>query len=264
VKFSFSAICELRRSRLSLQTSPFLIVMLAAMFGVSAPASDSSEIVAIAPPALAFARYIAALNQPSPFTESGPVRVDIDASLPGLGKQASMSAIRDTAASERGQYQILQLEGDPTAKREVIARYLSAQRQAERLPLSSTLITPVNYKFRYTGSTQALGTHLYVFQITPRKKRIGLIQGQIWIDPITGIAVHEAGHFVKRPSVFLSRIDITRDTILCDGLPYIRVTHTAIQTRLHALRAELTITERRLRAPDQPVASQFGSERGRP
>ncbi len=97
-----------------------------------------------------------------------------------------------------------------------------------------------------------------------RKKRIGLIQGQIWIDPITGIAVHEAGHFVRRPSVFLSRIDITRDTTLCDGLPYIRVTHTAIQTRLRALRAELTITERRLRAPGQAVASQLRSDAGRP
>ncbi len=203
MKFSFLAVCELWRSRRSLQTSPLLIVLLAAMFGVTARASDSSEIVSIAPPALAFARYVASLNQRSPFTESGPVRVHIDASLPGLGKQASMSAIRDTAASERSEYQILQLEGDATVKREVIARYLSAQTQAEALPLSSTLIIPENYKFRYTGSTQALGTLLYVFQITPRKKRIGLIQGQIWIDPVTGIAVHEAGHFVKRPSVFL-------------------------------------------------------------
>lgn len=175
-----------------LQTSPLLIVLLTATFDANAPASDSSEIVSIAPPALAFARYVASLNQRSPFTESGPIRVDIDASLPGLGKQAFMSAIRDTAPSERSQYKVLQLEGDPTVKREVIARYLSAQTQVDALPLSSTVITPANYKFRYIGSTQVFGTHLYVFQITPRKKRIGLIQGQIWIDPITGIAVHEA------------------------------------------------------------------------
>ena len=175
-----------------------------------------------------------------------------------------MSAIRDTAPSERSQYKVLQLRGDPMVKREVIARYLSAQTQAEALPLSSTVITPANYKFRYTGSTQVLGTHLYVFQITPRKKRIGLIQGQIWIDPITGIAVHEAGHLVKRPSAFLRRVEITRDTFLCDGRPYIRVTHTTIKMPLRALRAELTITERRLGAPDPAGPSQFGSEKGRP
>jgi hypothetical protein len=247
-----------------LKTSPLLILLLAAMSSANAPASDSSEIVSIAPPALAFARYVASLNQRSPFTESEPVRVDIDASLPALGKQASMSAIRDTAASERSQYKVLQLKGDPTVKREVIARYLSAQTQAEALPLSSTVVTPANYKFRYTGLTQVLGTNLYVFQITPRKRRIGLIQGQIWIDPITGIAVHEAGHFVKSPSAFLRRIEITRDTTLCDGLPYIRVTHTAIQTPLRALRAELTITEQPLRPPGPLVTSKSGSEKGTP
>jgi hypothetical protein len=247
-----------------LQTSPLLIVLLTATFRANAPAADSSEIVSIDPPALAFARYVASLNQRSPFTESGPIRVDIDASLPALNKQASMSAIRDSAPCARSQYRVLQLRGDPMVRREVIARYLSTQTKAEALPLSSTAITPANYKFRYIGSTQVLGTHLYVFQITPRKKRIGVIQGQIWIDPLNGIAVHEAGHFVKRPSVFIRRIEITRDTTLCHGLPYIRVTHTAIQTRLRALRAELTVTERRLRAPDPAVPSQSGSEEGRP
>lgn len=39
-------------------------------------------------------------------------------------------------------------------ERDVIARYLSVQTQAEALPLSSIVITPANYKFRYTGSTQ--------------------------------------------------------------------------------------------------------------
>ena len=240
---------------------PLLTALLAATFSANAAVNDSSEIVSIAPPALAFGRYVASLNQRNPFTESGPIRVDIDASLPGLRKQASISAIRDTVRSERSQYKVLELKGDPMVERDVIARYLSAQTQAEALPLSSTVITPANYKFRYTGSTQVLGAHLYVFRITPRKKRIGLIQGEIWIDPITGIAVHEAGCFVKRPSVFLRRIEITRDTTLCNGLPYIRVTHATIRTPLGAFRAELTITERRLRAPDPEVPSQFGSEK---
>lgn len=231
---------------------PILTVLLAVTFGANAPANDSSEIVSIAPPALAFARYVASLNQRNSFTESGPIRVDINASLPGLGKQASISSIRDIASSERSQYKVLQLKGDPMVEREVIARYLSAQTQAEALPLSSTIITPANYKFRYIGSTRVLRKQLYVFQITPRKKRIGLIRGEIWIDPITGIAVHEAGRFVKRPSVFLRRIEITRDLTLCNGLPFLRVTHATIRTPLRAFRAELTITERRL-MPDPVV-----------
>ena len=262
MKFTCLPIHGLWPSCLSLQTSPLVIVLLAAMFGVNARAGDSSEIVSIDPPALAFARYIASLNLRNPFTESGPVRVKIDASLPGFDKQASISAIRDSGASERSEYHVIQIEGDPMVKHEVIARYLSAQTQAEALPLSSTLINPANYKFRYAGSTQAFGTLLYVFQISPRKKRIGLIQGQIWIDPSSGVAVREAGHFVKTPSVFLRRIDVVRDTTLRDGLAYVRITHTAIETRRRVLRAELTITEQSVTASDERATSQlFSGER---
>lgn len=253
--------CEPRRSRLSLRTSlPLVMALLAVMSSVNARASDSAEILSIAPPALAFAHYIAFLNQRSPFTESGPVAVEIDASLPGLGKQACLSAIRETGASERSEYQVLQLEGDSMVKHEVIARYLSAQVQAEALPLSSALITPANYKFHYVGSIHALGTLLYVFQVSPRKKRVGLMQGQLWIDPVTGVAVHQAGHSVKTPSILLHRIDITRDTSLRDGFPYIRITHAVVDTRLPVGRAELTITERPLRAPDREAALQLTRE----
>jgi hypothetical protein len=224
---------------------------------VNARASDSAQILSISPAALAFARYISFLNQRNPFTESGAVAVEIDASLPGLGKQAYFSAIRETGASERSQYRELHIEGDSMVKREVIARYLSAEAQAEELPLSSTLIAPSNYKFRYAGSIQNLGKLLYVFNISPRKKCVGLIRGQIWIDFVTGVPVHEAGHFVKTPSVFLRRIDMACDTTLRDGLPYFRITHVAIETRLRAGGAELTITERPLKAPDREAALQL-------
>jgi hypothetical protein len=149
-------------------------------------------------------------------------------------------------------------------KQEVIARYLSAQAQAEARPLSSSLITPANYKFHYAGSIETLGTLLYVFQISPRKKRAGLIKGQLWIDPVTGVPVHQAGHFVKKPSVLVRRIDITRDTSLRDGFPYIRSTHAVVHMRLPIGRAELTITERPLKVPDEEGASQLPEEKGKP
>jgi hypothetical protein len=266
VDFTFTTSSKpLRPSRLSLRTSLLLVMaLLTVMSPVNARVSDSTEILSISPPARAFGRYIAFLNQRSPFTESGPVAIEIDASLPALGKQACLSGIRETGASERSEYQELHIEGDSMVKREVIARYLSAQAQAEGLPLSSTLITPANYKFHYAGSIHSLGTLLYVFQVSPRKNRVGLIQGQIWIDPVTGVAVHQAGHYVKMPSVFLHRIEVVRDTTLRDGFSYIRTTHMAIQTRRRALRVELTITERPLRAPDGETASQLTKGEGKP
>ncbi len=61
---------------------------------------------------------------------------------------------------------------------------------------------------------------------------------------------------MKRPSVFIRRIEVVRDTKLRDGLPYTRITHVAIETRLVG-RAELTITEGPSQAADSQVARQL-------
>jgi hypothetical protein len=105
------------------------------------------------------------------------------------------------------------------------------------------------------------GAAAYGFQISPKKKRVGLIQGQIWIDSATGIAVHQAGRFVKQPSVFIRRVEVKRDMSLRDGLPYARVTHVSIDTRLVG-RAELTITERPWDSEDRVVAQQIAAAGG--
>jgi len=212
-------------------------------------------------PALAFGKYLASLQERNPFTESGPVGMEIEASLPGLAKEGRMLAVRQTGASERTEYNVIQFDGDSTVKQQVIARYLAAEEQAEALPYSTVAVTPTNYKFRYVGSVVNNGTTVCAFQIVPKKKRTGLIRGQIWIDSATGIPVHQAGRFVKRPSVFIRKIEVTRDTNLRDGPPYTRVTHVFIETRLVG-RAELTITERAVQAADPEVAQQLITQRG--
>jgi len=212
-------------------------------------------------PGLAFGRYLASIQERNPFTESGPIGVEIEASLPGLAKQGSMLAVRQTGASERSEYRVIRLDGDSTVKHQVIARYLAAEEQAEGLPYSSTAVTPANYKFYYVGSLGTSGAAVYIFQIAPKKKRDGLIRGQIWIDSATGIAVHQAGRFVKRPSVFIRRIEVARDTNLRDGLPYTRVTHVAIDIRLVG-RAELTVTEGPVQTTDQEAARQLITQQG--
>jgi hypothetical protein len=205
---------------------------------------------------MAFGRYLAWLHERNPFTDGGPIAVEIEASLPSRGKRGHLLAIRQIGASERSEYLVLRVEGDSTVKQQVIARYLAAQEQAEALPYSSVAITPGNYRFRYASSIDTDGTIVYVFQITPKKKRVGLIQGELWIDSATGIGVRQVGVFVKRPSVFIRRIEILRDTNLDDRLPSVRVTHVSIETRMVG-RAELTITERALVTADREAASHY-------
>jgi hypothetical protein len=231
-----------------------LFVLFALLFVATGYGQESSPVAGVvldeSGPALAFGRYLASIQERNAFTESGPIAMEIDASLPGLDKRGSMLAVRQTGASERSEYSAMKFDGDSTVKQQVIARYLAAQEQAEELPYSSTAVTPANYKFRYAGSLVTDGSAVYIFQITPKKKRAGLIRGQIWIDSATGIAVRQTGRFVKRPSVLIRRIEVARDTTLRDGLSYSRVTHIAIDIRLIG-RAELTITESPLLTMDR-------------
>jgi hypothetical protein len=237
-------------------TAPPRIVGLLALFGLLIPIKALAETSAMIDPAssagLAFARYIASIQERNPFTESGPVAVAIEASMPGLYKETRFIAIRETSESERSEYRVLGVEGDAIVAQEVIARYLLVEEQLEDLPSSSVAITPANYKFHYKGEVGTGSALAYVYLITPKKKRDGLIQGQLWIDSATGAAILQAGRFVKTPYPFLGSMNVVRDTELLDGSPRTRVTHVTLETP-HAGRGELTITEVPLtRAAEEP------------
>src|SRR5579862_5975990 len=190
----------------------FAFLALLSLIPGEAPARDLYVAPPASPQILAFARYIAAIQERNPFTESGPVLVQIEASLPGLYKQSRLLAIGQTGESERSEYNVLEIEGDATVTQEVIARYLAMQDQLENLPLSAIAITPANYKFHYLGEVGTEGSKsAYVYKIVPKKKRDGLIQGQLWIDSVTGAAVLQTGYFVKTPSAFVGRIEVVRD-----------------------------------------------------
>jgi hypothetical protein len=136
-------------------------------------------------------------------------------------------------------------------RQQVIARYLTAEVKAASIPTSSVAITPANYKFRYQGSYQSGAVKAYIYRITPRKKREGLIQGDLWIDAETGTAIRQSGYLVKRPSVFVKRVDVRRETHLRDGIADMRITHLTVDTRLVG-KGELTINERPCSADSAP------------
>jgi hypothetical protein len=197
---------------------------------------------------MAFARYVTAdiskaAQENHGLTEQGETVLEIDASLPKLGKQGRMEAIRHFGPAGQLEYEVVSFEGDLTVKQQVIARYLEIEQQAYALPVSSVAITPDNYKFRYAGSIESGGNRSYIFAIKPRRRGDGLIEGHLWIDEFTGGAVHQDGRVVKRASIFIRQIRITRDSGSRAAPPYLRVTHVDIDTRL-AGRAVLTIRER--------------------
>jgi len=209
---------------------------------VWAGAAESSVATPLSPK-LVLARYAATLAQSSDRLDCRKVAVDVEASLPKLARRGRLRAIREMVYPGKTEYRDVETEGDRTVRQQVIERYLSADAQAAALPSGSVTVSPANYNFRYVGSIGSATARTYVFQIAPRHKRAGLIQGELWIDSATGLATRKAGRFVKKPSVFVRRIDVVQDIYIRDEAPYLRVTHLEIDTRL-AGRAELTIRER--------------------
>ena len=82
-----------------------------------------------------------------------------------------------------------------------------------------------------------------MFRIIPRKKKVGLINGILWLDGDTGIAVRLSGYLVKNSSIFLKRVNVTRESYLRDGIVEARITHLLLNTRLVGS-ARLVVVER--------------------
>jgi hypothetical protein len=234
-------------TRAALQTAlPWLAALLTLLLAVTLRAADSAvivpapEVAAATASNLVLARYFAGLEGNQPW---GAETVEIEASLPKLKEHGRLRGIRRLLPFGKPQYQVFELDGSRTVKQQVIARYLSAETEAAGMNASAVAMTPANYQFHFVGTVGTDGSIAYVFQIAPRKKREGLIQGVLWIDAETGTAVRVSGYLVKKPSIFLKRVDVTRETNLRDGVAESRVTHLALDTRLVG-RAELTIHER--------------------
>ena len=85
------------------------------------------------------------------------------------------------------------------------------------------------------------GRRVHVYEISPRKKRVGLYRGDLWIDEETALPVREAGQFSKSPSpIFLRKVSFTRTYLFLDGVALPTRIESVIETRI-AGKAELVI-----------------------
>lgn len=184
-----------------------------------------------------YVRAVAAENeQPKDLT----MDVKIDAQLPRLKKRGSLHALRFVSRLGRIVYRGLTFEGDDTIKKEVIARYLSAEREAGKRPEGQLAITPQNYKFSYKRKDDYAGNPVYVFEVKAKHKRAGLFNGELWIDAATYLPLREWGEWVKNPSLFVKDVYFVRDYYLYEGRSVPRRIISAVDTRLVG-KAELTI-----------------------
>jgi hypothetical protein len=176
-------------------------------------------------------RYLTASQTQSAAMRGVRMDVDIDATLPKLKKQGHMHALRSISKVGRVTYRALGFNGDATIKNDVIARYLTAEVQAQGNGQDLS-ITPANYKFKFHGLEDREGQSVYVFHVTPRKKRVGFFKGEVWLDPQTCMPLREQGRFVKNPSIFFKRMDFVRKYQLKDGVSRPQHIESVVQTRI--------------------------------
>jgi hypothetical protein len=180
-------------------------------------------------------RYLSARQTQREALRGAEMQVKIVAKLPRLEKQGTLRALRRISKLGKITYKALGFSGDSTIKDEVISRYLAAEAQSPE-----TAITPVNYKFKYKGRSQREGTMVHVFQITPRKKRVGMFKGELWLDPETAMPVRESGRLVKTPSVFLKKVEFVNEYEIQNGVAIPKRFESKADVRIFG-RAELNI-----------------------
>ena len=165
--------------------------------------------------------------------------VEINGSLPKMEKKGRLNALRTVTKLGQIIYKQTGFSGDDQVKKELIARYLSAE--VEEKDRSNISITPANYKFKLKALANLNGRAVAIFELNPKQKRIGLFKGELWIDPETGMPLKESGRWVKNPSVFLKQVDFVQEYELKDGLSVPKHLTSKMEVRLVG-QAELDVS----------------------
>jgi hypothetical protein len=174
-------------------------------------------------------RYVAYAQSKQSNLRGLQMEMEIDAALPKLQKTGKLEALRSISKLGQVTYQGLKFIGDTTIKNDIIIRYLTAEKQTQ--DIAQMALVPENYKFKYKGKAERNGKMVHVFQVSPRKKQVGLFKGELWLDASTSLPVRESGRFVKNPSIFLKKIDFVRDYEIRDGVAIPRHIESTVETR---------------------------------
>jgi hypothetical protein len=161
-------------------------------------------------PGEAIDQYLALSRDRQSGCSDGVFVVQIDASLPNLEKQGSMSGLKVISRTGQTVYRGLRFTGDNLVKTAVIARFLANDAKPPE-QVVGTDVTRQNYSFAYDRTSEYNGLVAYVFRLTPMRKRVGLFSGELWLDAATADPLRLWGDFVKSPSIFVRRFRFVRD-----------------------------------------------------
>ena len=185
----------------------------------------------------------------------------IHAELPDNAQHGEFALERHFTAPHSLTFKSVHFEGDGFVKTNVIARLLQSEvDHVQKDDPASTALRPENYKFSYKGVIQEGDRLLHVYQVKPRKKRIGLFKGHIFLDVQTGSLVRAEGRIAKSPSLFVKKIDFYQEYADIDGFTLPVHMHSEAKTALIG-RTVVDITNRDYRPLPALTASASPSSR---
>jgi hypothetical protein len=210
--------------------SPITLITSLLLFGLLSTALADQEELSSAEEAEIINKYLQAKSHDNEL-RGASMEVEISAEVPKLKESGTLRALRRISRVGQITYRVIAFQGASFVKKEIIARYLQAEQQEQGD--QDIGITPANYKFKYKGQIPSqAGTPAYVFQLTPRKKKVGLFKGEMWIDSKTYLPVFEKGRLVKNPSIFFKKVDFRRGFAIQNGLAVPAYIASTIDTRL--------------------------------
>ena len=168
------------------------------------------------------------------------MEADINAQLPKLKEQGRWKLLRIVPRLGKIAFKPLsEFVGDKTVQHDVIEKYLELEMDGSGNG-SNLAISPENYKFRRKTIMTQGDSRIWVFELTPKRKVVGLFKGELWLDANTGMPLKETGTLVKNPSIFLKKIQFVNEYKLQDGVSLPSHIECHVDTRI-AGRADLDI-----------------------
>lgn len=181
------------------------------------------------------ARYGSAIRLQQQAMLGAQMEADIDGRLPKLEKSARMKVLRIVSRLGEITWQLASFSGDDTVRKELIARYLSEERQKKAYGAMN--VSPSLYEFKIKAIlTEKAGTPeartRYVFEVKPRQRAPGLFHGEVVVDGATGMPLRESGQLVESPHFMLKRVKFARDYELVDGVSVLKHFQSTADVRL--------------------------------
>jgi len=199
----------------------------------SAPPLAVKSQLPVMSPELAFSTYQQRVAQQAKALAGYSAVTVVRAELPETSQQGEYELQRRFEAPHTLQFTPVHFIGDGFVKSNVINRLLQSEvDHVQKDDPELTAVSPANYKISYKGTAQLADRLVHDFQVKPRKKRIGLFKGHVYLDMHTGTLVRVEGTVVKSPSFFVKHIDFVQDYTDVQSFTLPRHVHSEAKARV--------------------------------